>query len=51
MMSTVMADARHIFEDFVNENHDAVGLHWTMEDILDTIVTNMEVKPLQITWC
>jgi hypothetical protein len=49
MMSTVMADARHIFEDFVNENHDAVGPHWTTEDILDTIVANMEVEPLQIT--
>jgi hypothetical protein len=49
LMSTIMADARHLFEDFVNENHDAVGPHWTTENILDTIVGAMEVEPLQIT--
>jgi len=49
LMTTIMADACHLFEDFVDENHDAVGPHWTTEDILDTIVGAMEVEPLQIT--
>ena len=49
LMSTVMADKNHAFEDFVDEHHDAAHPHCTTEDILDLIVGGLEVAPFQVT--
>ena len=48
LMTTIMADESHSFENFVEEHHDAAHSHFTTEDILDTIVGKMEVVPFQI---
>jgi hypothetical protein len=48
LMTTVMADELHAFEDFVDEHHDAAHPHYTTEDVLDTIVGGLEVAPFQV---
>jgi hypothetical protein len=49
LTSAIMADETHSFENFVDEHHDAPHPHSTTEDILDTIVEEMDVVPFQIT--
>src|SRR6266567_9403754 len=48
IMSTVLADESQAFEDFVNKHHDVAHPHASTEDILDTIVSGIEVTPFQV---
>ena len=48
MIMTIMNDDQHIFEDFIDEHHDAYHPHLTTDDVLDTIVRDLQVIPLQI---
>jgi len=48
LMTTIMADQNHTFEDFVDEHHDAAHPHCTTEDALDIIVGGLEVTPFQV---
>ena len=49
MIMTIMNDDRHVFKDFIDEHHDAYHPHLTTNNILDTIVGDLQVIPLQIT--
>ena len=49
MITTIMNDDRHVFEDFVDDHHDAFHPHFATDDVLDTIVGDLQVIPLQIT--
>ena len=51
MITTIMNDDRHVFEDFVDDHHDAYHPHFATDDVLDTIVGDLQVIPLQITEC
>jgi hypothetical protein len=49
LITTIMDDNCHIFEDFIEEFHDSTHTHYTTDDVLNTIVGGLEVVPLQIT--
>jgi hypothetical protein len=51
MIMTIMNDDRHVFKDFVDEHHDTYHPYLTTDDILNTIVGDLQVIPLQIMEC
>ncbi|KIM41161.1 hypothetical protein M413DRAFT_11333 [Hebeloma cylindrosporum] len=49
LITTIMEEDRHVFEDFIEDFHDSMHDHYTTDDVLDDIVNGLRVVPLQIT--